>query len=70
MLHDFAEQIERLLTLVLLLLLGGAIVGGLLAPLTWQAAAVGLALVSPGPAGRRLVVAAWRAGPTGAEHWL
>lgn len=44
-LHDFAEQIERLLTLVLLLLLGGAIVGGLLAPLTWPAAAVGLALV-------------------------
>ncbi|MFF5053144.1 cation:proton antiporter [Micromonospora sp. NPDC000663] len=44
-LHDFAEQIERLLTLVLLLLLGGAIVGGLLAPLTWQAATVGLALV-------------------------
>ncbi|MFC4021755.1 cation:proton antiporter [Micromonospora sp. GCM10011542] len=44
-LHDFAEQIERLLTLVLLLLLGGAIVGGLLTPLTWPAAAVGLALV-------------------------
>ncbi|MGW1449121.1 cation:proton antiporter domain-containing protein [Micromonospora sp. NPDC002411] len=44
-LHDFAEQVERLLTLVLLLLLGGAIVGGLLIPLTWSAAAVGLALV-------------------------
>ncbi|MDG4758846.1 cation:proton antiporter [Micromonospora sp. WMMD710] len=44
-LHDFAEQIERLLTLVLLLLLGGAIVGGLLSSLTWSAAAVGLALV-------------------------
>ena len=44
-LHDFAEQIERLLTLVLLLLLGGAIVTGLLAPLTWQAATVGLLLV-------------------------
>jgi NhaP-type Na+/H+ or K+/H+ antiporter len=44
-LHDFAEQIERLLTVLLLLLLGGAVVGGLLAPLTWQAALTGLALV-------------------------
>ncbi|PZF93852.1 cation:proton antiporter [Micromonospora deserti] len=44
-LHDFAEQIERLLTVLLLLLLGGAVVGGLLAPLTWPAALVGLALV-------------------------
>ncbi|TDB70434.1 sodium:proton antiporter [Micromonospora sp. KC723] len=44
-LHDFAEQIERLLTVLLLLLFGGAVVGGLLAPLTWQAAGVGLALV-------------------------
>ncbi|MGS2619114.1 cation:proton antiporter [Micromonospora sp. LZ34] len=45
-LHDFAEQVERLLTVLLLLLLfGGAVVGGLLAPLTWPAAAVGLALV-------------------------
>ncbi|MBO4210172.1 cation:proton antiporter [Micromonospora echinofusca] len=44
-LHDFAEQIERLLTVLLLLLFGGAVVGGLLAPLTWQAALVGLALV-------------------------
>ncbi len=44
-LHDFTEQIERLLTVLLLLLLGGAVVSGLLAPLTWRAAAVGLALV-------------------------
>jgi NhaP-type Na+/H+ or K+/H+ antiporter len=44
-LHDFAEQIERLLTVLVLLLFGGAVVGGLLAPLTWRAAAVGLALV-------------------------
>ncbi|WP_416905313.1 cation:proton antiporter [Micromonospora echinospora] len=44
-LHDFAEQVERLLTVLLLLLFGGAVVGGLLAPLTWQAALVGLALV-------------------------
>ncbi len=44
-LHDFAEQTERLLTVLLLLLLGGAVVSGLLAPLTWQAALVGLALI-------------------------
>ena len=44
-LHDFAEQIERLLTVLLLLLLGGAVVGGLLGPLTWPAALVGLALI-------------------------
>ncbi len=44
-LHDFAEQIERLLTVLLLLLFGGAVVSGLLAPLTWPAALVGLALV-------------------------
>ncbi|HEX8343982.1 MAG TPA: cation:proton antiporter, partial [Actinoplanes sp.] len=44
-LHDFAEQVERLLTVLLLLLFGGAVVGGLLAPLTWPAAAAGLALI-------------------------
>jgi sodium/hydrogen antiporter len=44
-LHDFAEQVERLLTVLLLLLFGGAVVDGLLGDLTWQAAVVGLALV-------------------------
>lgn len=44
-LHDFAEQTERLLTVMLLLLFGGAVVSGVLAPLTWQAALVGLALI-------------------------
>ncbi|MFG1675912.1 cation:proton antiporter [Micromonospora sp. NPDC049282] len=44
-LHDFAEQVERLLTVLLLLLFGGAVIGGLLAPLTWTAAVVGLALL-------------------------
>jgi NhaP-type Na+/H+ or K+/H+ antiporter len=44
-LHDFAEQVERLLTVLLLLLFGGAVVTGLLAPLTWAAAGVGLCLV-------------------------
>lgn len=39
------EQIERLLTVLLLVLFGGAVVGGLLTALTWQAAALGLALV-------------------------
>ena len=44
-LHDFAEQTERLLTVMLLLLFGGAVVGGLLAPLTWQTALAGLVLI-------------------------
>lgn len=42
-LHDFAEQTERLLMMVLLVLFGGALAGGLLDPLTWaDAAAVAL----------------------------
>jgi NhaP-type Na+/H+ or K+/H+ antiporter len=42
-LHDFAEELERLLMMVLLVLLGGAMTGGnLFAALTWQAAAFGL----------------------------
>jgi NhaP-type Na+/H+ or K+/H+ antiporter len=44
-LHDFAEQTERLLTVMLLLLFGGAVVSGILGPLTWQAALVGLVLI-------------------------
>jgi sodium/hydrogen antiporter len=42
-LHEFAEQIERLLMMILLVLFGGAIAGGLLGPLTWPAALAGLA---------------------------
>ncbi|SCL33225.1 NhaP-type Na+/H+ or K+/H+ antiporter [Micromonospora nigra] len=68
-LHDFAEQVERLLTVMLLLLFGGAVVNGLLVPLTWPAALVGLSLV--------FVVrplAGWLAlrGAPGrpAEHWV
>ncbi|MEV0718900.1 cation:proton antiporter [Asanoa sp. NPDC050611] len=68
-LHDFAEQVERLLTVLLLLLFGGALVTGLLAPLTWPAALVALALVfvvRP--------VAGWLSlrGAPGrpAEHWV
>ncbi|HEV2089206.1 MAG TPA: cation:proton antiporter [Cryptosporangiaceae bacterium] len=65
-LHEFVEQIERLLTVLLLLLLGGAVVGGLLTPLTWQAVAVGLAvllLIRPAVAGLSL----WRAPGTAGE---
>lgn len=39
-LHDFAEQIERLLMLLVLVLFGGALAGGLLEPLTWADAGV------------------------------
>ncbi|MFI2780103.1 cation:proton antiporter [Streptomyces sp. ALB3] len=44
-LHDFVEQIERLLTAVLLFLLGAFIALGGLASLTWQGAATGLMLL-------------------------
>ncbi|QGV82239.1 cation:proton antiporter [Streptomyces ficellus] len=44
-LHEFTEQIERLLTAVLLFLLGGYVAGGGLAALTWQAALVAGLLV-------------------------
>jgi len=42
-LHEFAEQIERLFMMILLVLFGGTIAGGLLAALTWQAVLAGLA---------------------------
>ena len=48
--HDITEQIERLAMMVLLLLFGGALVSGLLAPLTWTdgfAAIVILLIVRP-----------------------
>lgn len=46
-LHDFAEQSERLLMMVILVLFGGAIAGGLLAPVGWLevGAAVAILLV-------------------------
>ncbi|MBA8952870.1 cation:proton antiporter [Actinomadura namibiensis] len=44
-LHGFIEQIERLLTAWLLLLLGGYVATGGLADLTWQGAALGLLLL-------------------------
>ncbi|MFF8031874.1 MULTISPECIES: cation:proton antiporter [unclassified Streptomyces] len=44
-LHDFVEQVERLLTAALLFLLGVFVAQGGLAPLTWQGAVVGLLLL-------------------------
>ncbi len=44
-LHDFAEQIERITMMIVLVLFGGALVNGLLAPLTWIDALAGLAVL-------------------------
>ena len=44
-LHDFAVLTERLLMATVLVLFGGAIAGGLLAPLTWLEGLVGLVLL-------------------------
>jgi NhaP-type Na+/H+ or K+/H+ antiporter len=44
-LHIFTEQAENLLTAGIVLALGGAIAGGILAPLSWQVALVGILLV-------------------------
>lgn len=43
--HDFAEQVERLLMMLVLVLLGGAVAGGLLNSLTWKEITFGLLLV-------------------------
>lgn len=44
-LHDFAEEVERLLTVFMLVLFGGAIAVGMFEPLTWQAGAIAALLV-------------------------
>jgi len=44
-LHDFAVVVERLLMAAVLVLFGGAITGGLLAPLSWLDVAVGLVIL-------------------------
>ena len=44
-LHGFAEQSEQLLMIALVVLLGGAVASGILAPLTWPAALAGLAVL-------------------------
>ena len=43
--HDVTEQVERLAMMVLLLMFGGALVSGLLAPLTWVDAAIAAAVL-------------------------
>jgi NhaP-type Na+/H+ or K+/H+ antiporter len=43
--HDVTEQIERLAMMVLLLLFGGALVSGLLMPLSWAEAAIALIIL-------------------------
>ncbi|MEV0542194.1 cation:proton antiporter [Nocardia salmonicida] len=43
--HSLVEQLEHVLTLVVLLLLGAALTTGLLAALSWQGVAVGMLLV-------------------------
>jgi NhaP-type Na+/H+ or K+/H+ antiporter len=44
-LHDFADEIERLLMLLVLVLFGGALGEGLLDALTWDMMAAGLAFI-------------------------
>jgi NhaP-type Na+/H+ or K+/H+ antiporter len=44
-LHSFAEQVENLLVVGLLLVFGGALVSGVLGALTWRGAAVALLVV-------------------------
>ncbi len=44
-LHVFVEQIERMLLVLLMILLGGAVVTGLLAVLTWQSVLVALVII-------------------------
>lgn len=44
-LDEFAVMVERLLMAIVLVLFGGAIAGGLLLPLTWMDAAIGLAIL-------------------------
>ncbi|WP_022826026.1 cation:proton antiporter [Hymenobacter norwichensis] len=43
--HEFTDQLERLFIVVILILFGGALAKGLLAPLTWHGAALGLFLL-------------------------
>ncbi|MGK7871400.1 hypothetical protein [Falsiroseomonas sp. E2-1-a20] len=59
------EQVERLAMMVLLLLFGGALVGGLLAPLRWVDVGVALAvLLVAGLLGLVGLRAAWHAKAT------
>jgi len=65
-LFGFSEGVERLLTMVVLLLLGGTIAHGLLTPLRWQDALFGvLALLLVRPAAGLLSLLALRHNKTG-----
>ncbi|MBC3788731.1 cation:proton antiporter [Spirosoma utsteinense] len=67
--HAFTDQIERLLIALLLLLFGGAIAKGILLPLTWQDAVLGLLLVLIiRPLGGWLTL--WRTGARGLKRWI
>lgn len=44
-LHEFAEQLERLFMMLVLLLFGGAVAHGLLAPLTWWGVLAGMLIL-------------------------
>lgn len=44
-LHDFSEEMERILIAVLMFLIGAYIASGVLAPLTWESVAVALAVI-------------------------
>lgn len=44
-LHSYIEQLERLFTIVILILLGGSIAGGLLAGITWPQVVVALLVI-------------------------
>ncbi|HSI95252.1 MAG: cation:proton antiporter [Methylophilaceae bacterium] len=44
-LHDFSEEMERILVAVLMFLIGAYIASGVLAPLTWESVAVALAVI-------------------------
>jgi sodium/hydrogen antiporter len=43
--HDFTDQMERLLMVIVLIPFGGSLVKGLLSELTWEGALLGLALL-------------------------
>ncbi len=45
LMHQVIERLERLLTLIVLLLLGISLTGGILESLTWRGAAVGMSLL-------------------------
>jgi len=44
-LHDFTDQMERILLSIVLLIFGGMLVNGILAPLTWPMALVGIGFI-------------------------